>query len=174
MVVTNSKKIFDKISLLRNHGLIDRDTVKILGYNSRLDTFQAVVGNWLLPKAKSIAEKRIKNAKYFDREFSKIHQVTIPPRLSNVKHVYHLYIIFVKNRDRLYKHCLKKGIEVKIHYPTPIYRQTPFLKRGLKKGMFPVTDEHTKKIISFPCDQHLLPKEKKYIVNIVRNFYRAK
>ena len=49
---------FDKLILLRNHGLSDRDTIKINGYNSRLDTFQAVVGSWLLPKAKSIANQK--------------------------------------------------------------------------------------------------------------------
>ena len=53
VITTNSNKYYKKLLLLRNHGLVDRDTVKICGYNSRLDTFQAVVGNWLLPKAKS-------------------------------------------------------------------------------------------------------------------------
>ena len=57
---TNNKKFYHQLLLLRNHGLIDRDTVKISGFNSRLDTFQAVVGNWLLPKAKMIANTRIK------------------------------------------------------------------------------------------------------------------
>ena len=45
--------------LLRNHGLVDRDTVELLGYNSRLDTFQAIVGDWLLPKARNITQKRL-------------------------------------------------------------------------------------------------------------------
>ena len=60
IITTNSYRYYNKLLLLRNHGLVDRDTVKICGYNSRLDTFQAVVGNWLLPSAKSIANKRIK------------------------------------------------------------------------------------------------------------------
>ena len=54
---TNNFKFYKHLKLLRNHGLSNRDTVKICGYNSRLDTFQAVVGNWLLPKAKQIANK---------------------------------------------------------------------------------------------------------------------
>ena len=61
--------------LLRNRGLVDRDTVKICGYNSRLDTFQAVVGNWLLPEAKKIAQKRIKNANFYDKQFSTIPEI---------------------------------------------------------------------------------------------------
>ena len=42
---------------------------------------------------------------------------------------------------------------------------------GYKKGDFPVTDEHAKKIITFPCDQHLSLKEMKYVISVVRNFY---
>ena len=59
------KNFYKKLCLLRNHGLSGRDTVQILGYNSRLDTFQSIVGNWLLPKTKSITNQRIKNAKYY-------------------------------------------------------------------------------------------------------------
>ena len=80
IITTDNYNLFKKLRLLRNHGLVDRDTVKINGYNSRLDTFQAVVGNWLLPKAKKIANQRIRNAKYYDEELSKIKNIIIPPR----------------------------------------------------------------------------------------------
>ena len=152
IITTNDKKSYEKLLLLRNHGLVDRDTVKICGYNSRLDTFQAVVGNWLLPSAKKIANQRIKNANFYDQEFSKLTEITIPPRVKGKRIVYHLYIIFAKHRDKLLKYCLKKGIEAKVHYPKPMYLQEnlKFLKH--KKGDFPITDAHTKKIITFPCD----------------------
>ncbi len=171
IVVTNKKNIYEKIKLLRNHGLKDRDNVSILGYNSRLDTIQAVVGNWILPKAKWIADQRIKNAKFLDSELKKINQISIPPRPKNFRLVYHLYIIFANHRNKLLKYCQKKGIEAKIHYPIPIYRQPAlkFLKH--KKGDFPVTDNHTKKIITFPCDQHLTKKELKFIIKTVKDFY---
>ena len=71
-------------------------------------------------------------------------------------------------------YCKKKGIEAKIHYPIPMYRQPAmkFLKH--KKGDFPITDEHCKKIISFPCDQHLSKREINYLINIVKLFYWMK
>ncbi len=171
IITTNNYNYFKKLLLLRNHGLIDRDTVKINGYNSRLDTFQAVVGNWLLPKARMIANQRIKNAKYYDKKFSKISQIRIPPRPSNYKLVYHLYIIFAEKRDALLKYCLKKGIEAKVHYPKPMYLQESLKSLKHKKGDFPVTDSHTKKIITFPCDQHLSKNEMNYVVKCVENFY---
>ena len=65
MIVTSKKRIYEKLKLLRNHGLKDRDHVKICGYNSRMDTIQAVVGNWIIPKAKLIAKKKDIKRKIF-------------------------------------------------------------------------------------------------------------
>ncbi len=96
IITLNNKSIYKKLLLLRNHGLKDRDTVEINGFNSRLDTFQAVVGNWILPKARQIASQRIKNAKYLDNGLKKIPGVVIPPRIKNNKIVFHLYIVFAK------------------------------------------------------------------------------
>ncbi len=172
IITTNKKSHYEKLKLLRNHGLIDRDTVKINGYNSRLDTFQAVVGNWLLPKARDIASKRIKNAKYYDGKLSAIKEISIPPRPKKFKLVYHLYIVFAKKRDALLKHCIKKGIEAKIHYPKPMYLQESIKYLKHKRGDFPVTDAHTKKIITFPCDQHLSKRQMNYITKVVREFYK--
>ena len=171
IIVTSNKKYYQHLKLLRNHGLSDRDNVELCGYNSRLDTFQAVVGNWLIPSAKKIANQRIKNANYFDKNLSKIKEISIPPRLKNYKIVYHLYIVFAEKRDELLKYCIQKGIEAKIHYPIPMYRQKAMKYLNHKIGDFPVADRHAKSIISFPCDQHLSKKEMKYIVDCVKNFY---
>lgn len=171
IIVTSNKKFYQQLKLLRNHGLVDRDNVKLCGYNSRLDTFQAVVGNWLIPSAKKIANQRIKNANFYDSKLKEIREISIPPRIKNYKIVYHLYIVFAERRDELLKFCLKKGIEAKVHYPIPMYRQPAmnFLKH--KIGDFPVTDKHAKSIISFPCDQHLSKKEMNYVVSTVKEFY---
>ena len=85
-----------------------------------------------------------------------------------------MYVIFAERRDALLDYCIKKGIEAKVHYPKPMYLQEnlKFLKHN--KGDFPVTDAHTKKIITFPCDQHLTRKEMKYVVKCVNNFYKRK
>ena len=171
IITTNKLKYYKELRLLRNHGLESRDKVKICGYNSSLDTFQAVVGNWLLPKAHRIANARIKNARFYDKNFEKIKQITIPPRPKNFKIVYHLYIVFAKDRDNLLKYCHKKGIEAKIHYPIPIYRQRAleFLKH--KKGDFPVTDFHAQNMITFPCDQHISLNQMRYVISTLKKFY---
>jgi dTDP-4-amino-4,6-dideoxygalactose transaminase len=172
VIVTQSLELEQKMKLMRNHGLIDRDHVELLGYNSRLDTFQAVVANWLLPQAVEIAEKRIFNAKKFDSGFHKIPQIKVPERTSQMKIVYHLYVIFAEKRDELLKFCLSQGIEAKIHYPVPIYRQNA-LRKYLNSNIFPVTDYQAENSISFPCDQHLNRDQINEIIDTVKNFYQS-
>ena len=171
LVVTDDDKLVEQLKLLRNHGLSDRDTVSTLGYNSRLDTIQAVVGNWLLPQAEQIARKRINNAAFYDQHLGKISGIRIPPRPEEFRIVYHLYIVFAEDRDALLEHCIEHGIEAKVHYPVPIYRQPALKHLEYRKGDFPVADSHTDKIITFPCDQHLSPEQLDYVVEVVSDFY---
>ncbi|TGK17249.1 DegT/DnrJ/EryC1/StrS family aminotransferase [Leptospira fluminis] len=173
VITTNDDTLAEQLRLIRNHGLIDRDHVEILGCNSRLDTIQAVVGNWLIPSAVEISNKRIENANYYDKNLSAIPQIKLPPRPNGFRIVYHLYIVFAEHRDGLLEYCVKKGIEAKVHYPVPIYRQRALSKYGYKEGDFPVTDGHVGKIITFPCDQHLTKEEMDYVIATVKEFYSS-
>jgi dTDP-4-amino-4,6-dideoxygalactose transaminase len=170
VIVTNNSELDKKIRLLRNHGLISRDHVELLGYNSRLDTFQAIVANWLLPQAIDISQKRILNARKLDLGLGKIPQIKVPARTNEMRIVYHLYIVFAEKRDELLEYCLNKGIEAKVHYPIPIYKQKAM---GAKYNSmkFPITDIQAQSIISFPCDQHLTDSQIDEIIDSVKDFY---
>lgn len=174
VVVTNDDDINHKLRLLRNHGLKTRDEVVLMGYNTRLDSVQAIVGNRLLPDLEPITNKRITNAGYLDEKLSQIPELRIPPRDPANKRVFHLYIVFAKERDALYDHCLENGIEVKVHYPIPLYQQEGLKQYGYKAGDFPVTDRHAREMITFPADQYLGPEHADYIFETVESFYRAR
>ena len=122
-------------------------------------------------KAKKIANLKIKNAKYYDKCFSNIKEISVPQDTyeSGIPSVY----CFRKRRDQLLKYCLK-GIEAKVHYPKPMYLQKNLKYLKYKKGDFPITDRHTKEIITFPCDQHLSKKQLKYVIKTVKDFYKYK
>jgi dTDP-4-amino-4,6-dideoxygalactose transaminase len=171
VIVTDDDEMARKLRLLRNHGLSDRDEMEILGYNSRLDSVQAVVGKCMLPQVEDIVTRRIANAAYYDAGLSDIPGVRLPPRQELTKNVYLLYVIFAEDRDRLLEHCLARGVEAKIHYPIPLYQQKALRYLGLKTGDFPVTDRHAGEIISFPVDQHLSRDEQDYVIETIRNFY---
>ncbi len=172
IIVTDDDDMADKLRLLRNHGLINRDEVALLGYNSRLDSLQAVVGNWLIDQVHDITDKRIANAAYFDKAFADIPQIIIPPRAPENKQVFHLYIVFAEDRDALYQHCLDNGIEAKVHYPIPLYQQEGLKFLGYQKGDFPVSDRHAASMITFPADQHLNTGDLDKVIETVKNFYR--
>jgi dTDP-4-amino-4,6-dideoxygalactose transaminase len=171
VIVTDDEKIYKELLLLRNHGLSGRDTVDILGFNSRLDTFQAIVGSWLLPQASEIANKRISNAAILDDGLREIPGISLPERRLNEKIVYHLYMFRAENRDELLAFLLENNIEAKIHYPIPIYRQKGLSHLGHQFGDFPQSDEDAKNLLSLPCDQHLSEEELLFMVHKVGQFY---
>ena len=173
VIVTDDDDLAEALRLQRNHGLQDRDTVAVMGCNSRLDTIQAVVGNWLIPSTEAIANRRISNAARYDAGLGKIAQITLPRRPESYKIVYHLYMVFAEDRDALLEYCLSRGIEAKVHYPVPIYRQPALAHLGHIEGDFPVADRHARRVISFPCDQHLHEEEIDYVIETVRDFYHG-
>jgi aminotransferase EvaB len=173
IVVTNSKKIADKLLLLRNHGLKGRDKVEIFGYNSRLDTIQAIVGNYLIKKMNWITNKRIDNARKLDKALSGLSDyVTLPPRRKGFKHVYHLYMFYAKKRAQLLAYLLKNGIEAKIHYPIPLHLQKASRYLGYKKGDFSVCEAQCKSIITLPVHQHLTDSQISYMIDKIKDFYK--
>ncbi len=170
VIVTDDDELNHRLRLLRNHGLVNRDEVAILGYNSRLDTLQAIVGNWLIGQVPEITRKRIDNAEYYDAHLGQMSHIRIPPRPADQRRVYHLYIVFAEDRDGLYAHCQERGIECKIHYPVPIYQQPGLRDLGYKPGDFPVSDRHAREMITLPTDQHLTRDEQDYVIDCIRSF----
>ena len=79
-----------------------------------------------------------------------------------------------EDRDALLQHCLDAGIEAKVHYPIPLYQQEGLRHFGYKAGDFPVTDRHTREIITFPTDQHLSREQQDYVIETVRRFYASR
>jgi dTDP-4-amino-4,6-dideoxygalactose transaminase len=174
VIVTSDDAVAERLRLLRNHGLKNRDEVEIFGYNSRLDTLQAVVGNWLIDSAEAITSGRIERAAYYDRHFATLPQLTLPPRYTDQRCVFHLYMVHAQDRDALARHCQERGIECKVHYPIPLYRQQGLQHLGYRKGDFPVADSQAESVLSFPCDQHLSREEQDFVIETVREFYGAK
>lgn len=172
IIVTDSKKLLDKLTLLRNHGLKSRDEIRIFGYNSRLDSLQAIVGNHLINDIGDITETRIKWANKIDTALADLKDyITIPKRKDNMHYVYHLYMLMVKDRDRLLSYLIDNGIEAKVHYPIPLHLQEAAVHLGYKKGDFPVTESQCQSIITLPVHQHLIEEQVDYMIGKIHQFY---
>jgi dTDP-3-amino-2,3,6-trideoxy-4-keto-D-glucose/dTDP-3-amino-3,4,6-trideoxy-alpha-D-glucose/dTDP-2,6-dideoxy-D-kanosamine transaminase len=172
IVVTRSEELYQQLRLFRNHGLINRDEVAMFGHNSRLDSLQAVIGNRLIDRTEFITNTRIANAKRLDEGLADLKEfVRIPTRHSNVKHVYHLYIIRVERRDELLAYLHENSIEAKVHYPVPVHLQKAAAHLGYKEGDFPQAETDSRTSITLPAHQHLTSEEIEYIIERVRSFY---
>jgi dTDP-4-amino-4,6-dideoxygalactose transaminase len=173
MITTDSDDLCRKLRLLRNHGLATRDEVEIFGFNSRLDTLQAVIGLRMIGDVRAITDKRIRHARRLDEAFSRIpDHIEVPPRRAGVRQVFHLYVVRARRRDDLYAWCREKGVDVKIHYPIPLPYQKCCSHLGYRPGDFPKTERDCGSIITFPAHQHLADDEIDYLIETVEAFYR--
>ncbi len=172
-LITNDKEFYEKMRLLRNHGLKNRDECALFGYNSRLDTLQAIVAIRLMNDLDMITNTRIENAKFYDEALTDLSEhITIPPKKKNVKQVFHTYVIQVKERNKLYRYLLENGIEVKVHYPIPIHIQKACQYLGYKEGDFPVCEAQAKSILTLPVHQHLAEDQLAYVIEMIKKFYK--
>jgi len=172
VITTNNKKIYEKLKLMRNHGLINRNNCKIYGYNSRLDTIQAAVGLEMIKKIKKITNSRIKNANYLNNKLKYISQIELIEEKKNYKSVYHLYQFFCKRRDELNNFLRKNKIDSKIHYPKPLHLHDAAKKFKYRKGQFVNAESFSNKVISIPVHEYIKKKQLDYIINKIKFFYK--
>ncbi len=171
IIVTNSSRLNKKLKLLRNHGLSGRNNCDIYGYNSRLDTIQAVVAIEMLKKIKHITKSRIDNALFLNKELSKINGIKVIKEPEKFKSVFHLYQFYSNKRNALNKYLHSKGIDSKIHYPIPLHLHKSAKIYKYKKGDFRVAEELTKKVISLPVHEFINKKQLSYMVDCIKKFH---
>jgi len=174
-LTTKSKEIYDKIKMLRNHGLKNRDEIDCFGYNSRMDTIQAVVATHGLGKIEEITANRRENARLYDDALAHLApDLLFPEKKNGFNPVYHTYVVKVKNRAELRSHLEKNGVETKVHYPVPNHLQQPCARLGHKKGDFPVCEQQSESIVSLPIHQSLSKDQIFYVSDLIKQFYNGR
>ncbi len=174
MVTTDAADLDGTIRLLRNHGLRSRDECAVFGYNSRLDTIQAIVGDALLDSIEKVTATRLATAAFYDGALADLApDVEVPPRRPGIKHVFHTYVVQVARRTDLIAYLSERGIETKVHYPTPIHLQPAAESLGYKRGAFPVAEQQAERIISLPVHEYLSTDDRAYVADTLHEFYRG-
>ena len=173
-VIIKNKKYFNKMMLLRNHGLVGRNKNLLFGYNSRLDTVQACVANHLLKKIRLITAKRIKNSLKIDKFLKSISGIITKARNKNLKEVFHLYEFRLKNknlRNKLVNFLIKNKIDAKIHYPVPMHLQPAAKIYGYTKGDFPIAEKIANSTISLPVHEFIKDKDISHMLSKIKIFF---
>ncbi len=171
MAVTGSADIAKNLRLLRNYGQVKAYHSLVKGFNSRLDELQAAILRVKLRHIDAWNGTRRSNALMYD-EMLRDSGVVTPAEGPNARHVYHLYVIRCKNRDKLRRRLESYGISTNVHYPVPVHMQKAFRDLGMAKGGLPVTEKYAKQILSLPMYPELRGGQIEYISGIIARFYR--
>lgn len=170
IVITNNKKIVEKIRMLRNYGQKEKYKHIFLAYNCRLDTIQAAILRVKLKYLDEWNEKRRRIARYYNEHLINL-PLTLPFEAEYSKHVYHLFVVLTPLRDKLQEYLKKKGISTGLHYPRPIHLQEAYKFLSYKEGDFPITEKISRECLSLPMFPDFKEDELYYTVETIISFF---
>lgn len=172
-VVTNDKKLADKIRLLRMYGETSRYHSMILGHNSRLDEIQAAILRVHLKYLDNWNSKRRELARCYGDFLSGLPTQIVQESYMQ-KSVYHLFCVLSKQREELMNHLLSNGVGVGVHYPTPIHLNESFKFLGYQEGDFPISESACQEVLSLPMHPYLQKKEVEKVCSLMNKFFSLK
>src|SRR6059058_1863787 len=161
-LVTNEASIARRVRSLRDHAQSQKYLHTEIGYNYRMDSFQAAVLAIKLTHLDEWNAARTERAEYYT-ELLKNSNYTLPTHFSDSECVWHCYVIETPERDRV-RSCLRDvGIETAVHYPVPVHLQKAYAHLGYKPGNLPATETLCQQCLSLPIYPEL-SKEKIFTV----------
>jgi dTDP-4-amino-4,6-dideoxygalactose transaminase len=168
MIITSNQKIYEGALMLRDYGRQGRYEHKIKGYNSRLDTIQAVVLSAKLKYLDQWNKMRNENARHYNELLAGVKGIQTPMISSDRTHVFQTYAVRIKNRDKVMEALKAKNIDSLIHYPIPLHLQEAYGELKHKKGDFPVAEAISKDVLSLPMYPHMSQDQIKYVCDVVK------
>jgi dTDP-4-amino-4,6-dideoxygalactose transaminase len=164
-VLTNAEDVAKRIRALRNYGSDVKYHHPETGFNSRLDTLQAVVLSAKLPHLEKWNELRREAAQRYDSLLAGKKDITLPATLDGNEHIWHLYTVRVRRRDEVLKALNRAGIGAAVHYPVPIHLQGAFRHLGYQAGDFPVAEEAASELLSLPLYPEITSAQQEQVVS---------
>jgi dTDP-4-amino-4,6-dideoxygalactose transaminase len=171
MMVTNDEGLATRLKRLRMHGGATQYFHDEVGFNSRLDSLQAVVLSAKLPHLAAWSAKRRSNAAYYDKAFADLADVTTPYIDPANESIFNQYTIRVEKRDALQAHLKNAGVGNSIYYPLPLHLQPCFAYLGYKEGSCPESERAAREVLSLPIYPELTKSQLDEVIDAVRGFY---
>jgi dTDP-4-amino-4,6-dideoxygalactose transaminase len=178
MVATNDDEIAELVRMLLKHGGKDKYNVDHIGYNARLDTFQAAI---ILAKFKYIDEfneRRRRIAEIYNEGLKDLEGIVLPfapnslPFADN-RHVFHQYTVRILNdkRNDLQKYFKERGISSMVYYPFPLHRMKVFEEKMEIFGDLNEAEKAVKEVLSLPVEPLMRKEEVVSVVETMRDFF---
>lgn len=167
MIVTNDDQLAEKLRMAGDYGRNGKYEHEFVGINSRMDEIQAAILSVKLRHLDEWTRVRRSIAGLYQEALANV-SLTLPVEMPYAKHVYHLYVIKVDDRDGLRERLLEKGIPAQIHYPIPVHRQKAYA------GVFgdislPVTQQVSQQVLSLPIHPRLDEGQVQMIAKTVKD-----
>jgi dTDP-4-amino-4,6-dideoxygalactose transaminase len=167
-VLTADTAVADRVRLLRAHGSPAKYVHDVVGWNSRLDTLQAVVLRAKLRRLDEWNGLRRAAADRYAELLGDVEEVVLPETLDGNEHVWHLYVVRVRDRDVVADHLRNAGVATGIHYPTPVHLTAAFSSLGYESGAFPVAESVTGEILSLPMFPGITVEQQERVAEALR------
>lgn len=167
-IMTSSAPYAEKARRLRNHGGAARYDHPEIGFNSRLDSLQAVVLSAKLVLLDEWNRQRREAAARYAELLSEVEGVILPGTAAGNEHVHHVYVIRVAERDRVVQELNSAGVGSAIHYPRPVHLLPAYADLGHRRGDFPCAERFADEILSLPIYPGITPDQQEFVVDQLR------
>ncbi len=173
-VTTNDDELAACIRALANYGSDQKYVNRYQGLNSRLDEIQAALLRAKLPALDAENQRRREIAQYYAEHINNpnivlpsIVHCTLP--IENcLEHVWHLFVIRTKNRDKLQQYLTENGIQTLIHYPIPPHQQQAYKEWNTQS--YPLTEQIHHEVLSLPISPVMSDAEVKKVVEVLNDY----
>ena len=170
-ITTNDAELAHMLKAIRNYGSHEKYKNLVPGVNSRLDEIQAAILN---VKLKFLDQENQHRRHIADLYLKEIQNPAIELPCKNIdtetyaQHVWHLFVIRTKYREKLQQYLAENGVQTLIHYPIPPHKQHAYQEwNGLS---FPVSEQIHAEVLSLPIGPTLSMDEAKQVVQLCNGF----
>jgi dTDP-4-amino-4,6-dideoxygalactose transaminase len=170
LVVTADGVIAERLRALRHHAQSERYVHTELGFNYRMEGIQGLILGHKLPLLESWTDSRRKLAQAYHHRLAGL-PLTLP-QVVHYDHVFHLYVVRSRDRDRLRDYMRRAGIETGLHYPVPLHAQPALASFVGDRGSFPVADQYARECLSLPLFVGMTETQVDRVCETIRRFYR--
>lgn len=172
VVTTNDKSIFEVLRKLRDYGRKTRYEHSSLGYNSRLDSLQAIFLYHKLKRLDTWNKKRAAIASRYSRLLKDVFEITLPQMPVSGKHVWHVFAIRVKKRDLVLEGLKKCGIDAMVYYPVPLHLQEVYKALNYTLGDFSVAEKISSEVLCLPIHPHMTMAQVDFVVEKLKRIVK--
>lgn len=169
-ITTNDEVLYNRLTALRNYGSHKKYENLYKGYNSRLDELQAPILSEKLKWLEQDNDKRRDIAAYYSDHIVNPEVILPTVQYSSKSHVWHLFVVRVKERNHFMEYMTEHGIQTMIHYPIPPHKQEAYKEWGDLE--FPISEQIHAEVVSLPISPVMEMEEVLRVVEVI-NEYRT-